>query len=129
MNYSVDIETALHKALTAAGYSASAHVIPAGLERRLPHIHVTRTGGYTDDIVIDVNSVDFDVYARTAPDAMEMATRLTGWVRDLAGRNLETPCYRSEVTTLPYHNPDPLHPNIGRATIKALIRIRTKGGN
>ena len=46
MRVSIDIETALYDLLTAAGYSASAHTIPAKLGRTLPHVHVVRTGGF-----------------------------------------------------------------------------------
>lgn len=129
MRVSVDIETALYDQLTADGYSASAHTIPATLGQNLPHVHVVRTGGYNADRVIDVNSVDFDVYAETQADAMEAATALTGWVRDLEGSTLVAPCYSAEVLTLPYRNPDPRHPNIGRATFKAQITIRTQEVN
>lgn len=130
MRISTDIETALYEALTAAGYSASAHVIPEGLEKGLPHVHIVRTGGYNYDRVLDANSVDFDVYAKTQMDAMELATELTDVVRELAGETVGgVTCYASEVSTLPYRNPDPRHPNIGRATLKAQITIRTKGGN
>ncbi len=130
MRVSVDIETALYNLLTADGYSASAHMIPATLGQDLPHVHVVRTGGYTDDLVMDINSVDFDVYAADPADAMETAAALTGWVRDLEGGTVSgSPCYGAEVTTLPYHNPDPRHPNIGRATIKAQITIRTQEVN
>lgn len=126
MRVSVDIETALYDLLTAGGYSASAHMIPATLGASFPHVHVVRTGGYTADRVLEFNSIDFDVYAGTQIDAMEAASRLCGWIRELEGKTLETPCYSAEVTTLPYHNPDPRHPNIGRATVKAQITIRTK---
>lgn len=129
MRVSVDIETALYDLLTADGYSASAHVIPGTLGQDLPHVHVVRTGGYTDDLVMDFNSVDFDVYAETQADAMEAARTLTGWIRALEGGNIVTPCYSAEVSTLPYHNPDPRHPNIGRATLKAQITIRTQEVN
>ena len=126
MRTSVDIETALYNALTADGYSASAHVIPHDLGSASPHIHVVRTGGTTSDLVIETVSVDFDVYAGTSMDAMEEACTLCGWVRGLAGGTLVTPCYSAEVSTLPYNNPDPRHPNIGRATLKAQIEVRTQ---
>ena len=129
MNKSVDIETALYELLTSDNYSASAHSVPATLGSVFPHIHVTRTGGYTASMVMEFNSIDFDVYAATQADAMEEASDLCGWIRNLAGETVETPCYSSEITTLPYRNPDPRHPNIGRATVKAQITIRTKGGN
>lgn len=126
MRASVDIETALYNALTADSYSASAHMIPHDLGSTCPHIHVVRTGGTTSDLVMESVNVDFDVYAGTSMDAMEAACALCGWVRGLAGGTLVTPCYSAEVITLPYNNPDPRHPNIGRATLKAQIIVRTQ---
>lgn len=127
MRKSVDIETALYNKLTADSYSASAHALPASLGTTLPHIHVTRTGGYTSDLVVETNQVDFDVYADTSADAMAYACNLCDWVRGLEGVALTTPCYSAEVNTLPYSNPDPRHPNLGRATFKAQILLRTRG--
>ena len=122
-----DIETALYEKLTLDNYSASAHALPSSLGSTLPHIHVVRTGGYTSDLVIEQNNVDFDVYASDYADAMGTALDLCDWVRNLAGENISTPCYYSEVTTLPYPNPDPRHPNMPRATFKAQILTRTRG--
>ena len=92
----------------------------------LPHVHVVRTGGFTDDSVIEVNNIDFDVYAADDADAMTAAAELCGFVRELCGCTLGSPCYTAEISTLPYNNPDPRHPTLGRATFKALIRTRTK---
>lgn len=125
MRYTLDIETALANLLTADGYSASAHKIPATLGTSLPHIHVERTGGTTTDLVLEISNVDFDVYADDEADAMTAATELTGWVRNLPGRDVGI-CYQSEIYTLPYRNPDPRHPNIDRATFKAQIYTRVK---
>lgn len=127
MRYSADIETALYELLDEEGCSASAHQVPATLGDAFPHVHIVRTGGYESDLVIETNNVDFDVYAADQADAMTAASSLCAWVRDLAGGQIDTPCYASEITTLPYNNPDPRHPNIGRATFKAQILIRTKG--
>lgn len=129
MRASVDIETALYNLLTADGYHASAHSLPGTLGAVLPHVHVVRTGGYTSSLVIEENNVDFDVYAETDADAMTEASNLCAWVRSLTGARVDTPCYSSEVITLPYANPDPRHPIIARATLKALIHLRTKGAN
>lgn len=126
MIISNDIATALYERLTADGYSASAHVIPAALETMLPHVHVMRTSGTTSDRVREENNVDFDIYSDTISDAMEDASHLCGWVRALEGATVGTPCYESEIVTLPYENPDPRHPNIGRATFKAQITVRVK---
>ena len=122
MRYTKDIETSLYEQLTGDGISASAHAVPASLGNTLPHVHVVRTGGYETDLVIETSRVDFDVYAANQADAMETAAELCGWVRDLAGSF----CYVAEITTLPYGNPDPRHPDIARATFKAQITTRTE---
>lgn len=127
MRATLDIETALYGLLNQDGYSASAHVIPEDLGINLPHVHVVRTGGYNSDLVLDAHNVDFDIYAADAVDAMETASEFCGWIRDLEGADIGVPCYASEVLTLPYSNVDPRHPNLGRATVKALIYTRTKG--
>jgi len=127
MRASVDIETAIYELLIASEYSASAHALPATLGAPLPHVHVVRTGGLTDDFVIETNQVDFDVYAADDADAMEDACSLCAWVRNLSGEIVGTQCYAAEISTLPYNNPDPRHPNLARATFKAQILTRTKG--
>lgn len=121
MRYSRDIETELYELLMSAQQSASAHAIPATLGSRLPHVHIVRTAGYERDVVIEVNNVDFDVYAEDDAEAMDKAAKLCGWVRDLAGEY----CYASSITMLPYHNPDPRHPDIARVTFKAELLTRT----
>ena len=121
MRYSKDIETDLYDELTPSGYNASAHQIPPDIGTTLPHVHVVRTGGYERDMVIEINNIDFDVYAKDAADAMEQASMLCGWIRDLVGNF----CYSASIITLPYGNPDPRHPNIARATVKAQILTRT----
>lgn len=125
MRITLDIETALYNALTDEGHSASAHKLPASLGDTLPHIHVTRTGGSNASLVVDSHNVDFDVYAEDDADAMEIASNMCAWIRSLAGSTSNPPCYVSEVTTLPYKNPDPRHPTLARATVKALITTRT----
>ena len=126
MRKSIDIETALYEALTDDKYSASAHKIPETLGQRFPHVHVTRTGGYAYDMVLELHNVDFDVYAADSADAMTAAEDLTDWARELKGTKVGTTCYDAEVTTLPYNNPDPRHPTIARATFKAQLLMRIK---
>ena len=127
MRASVDIETAIYDLLTADKYSASAHALPATLGATMPHIHVTRTGGTTDDLVIETNRIDFDIYAADDADAMTGACNICAWVRNLSGEIVGTQCYAAEILTLPYNNPDPRHPDLARATFKAQILTRTKG--
>ena len=126
MRKSNDIETGLQARLEADGYHASAHSVPAAIGANLPHVHVTRTGGYTMDMVVEYNIVDFDCYAQDPADAMTVASDLCAWVRDLGASTVGSYCYASEVTTIPYGNPDPRHPTIGRATFKAQILTRIK---
>jgi len=121
MRYNRDIETELYNMLTEDGRSSSAHSIPASLGDSLPHVHVVRTAGYEADLVIEFNNIDFDIYAEDDAEAMTSAAELCGWVRDLEGDY----CYRATITTLPYSNPDPRHPDIARATFKAQILTRT----
>lgn len=128
MRKSVDIETALYELLTADGYSASAHSVPATLGNDFPHVHVVGQTVFNEDLVRDVNTVAFDIYAATQADAMEAASDLTAWVRDLVGEIVGTPCYQAEIINK-YPNPDPRHPNIGRATIRAQITIRIQEVN
>lgn len=125
MRASIDIETALFELLESDGYSASAHAIPVTLGQTLPHVHIVRTGGSTSDMVIESNNVDFDVYAADPAEAMTAASNLCAWIRDLPGSEVDTVCYSAEIMTLPYGNPDPRHPNIARATTKAIILTRT----
>lgn len=120
MRYTRDIETELYNLLEKEGRSVSAHAVPATLGASLPHTHVVRTGGYEQDMVIEASYIDFDVYAKTGAEAMTAAAELCGWVRSLAGEY----CYTSEVTTLPYNNPDPRHPDIARATFKVQMLTR-----
>lgn len=125
MRASFDIETALYNALTLRQFHASAHALPASLGGELPHVHIVRTGGSTSDRVVETNNVDFDVYSSDASDAMSAAVILCGEVRNLEGEDIGVPVYSSEVSTLPYNNPDPRHPTLGRATFKAQIVTRT----
>lgn len=120
MRKSIDIETALAAGLRADGYSASAHMTPKSLGESLPHIRVVRTGGEERDMVIEVQRVDVDVYAADAAASMEAACDLCGYFRDLAGGI----CYTSEITTLPYSNPDPRHLDLSRTTFKVEMTTR-----
>lgn len=134
MRYNVDIETLMAKIIKEdLKVSTSAHALPASLGEKLPHIHIVRTGGYTTDLVIETHNLDFDVYADDAADAMTAAADFCGYIRIEGPKIAEASSgekmtvYSSEVMTLPYDNPDPRHPNIARATIKAQIKARTRG--
>lgn len=133
MRCNVDIETWMAKLIEEdLELSASAHALPASLGENLPHIHVVRTGGYTTAMVIETHNLDFDVYAEDAADAMQEAADLCGYIRIessfVTERNgVKLTVYEAEITTLPYSNPDPQHPNLARATFKAQILTRTRG--
>ena len=123
----IDIEDALRLALADAEVDASAPPIPADLGSTLPWICIERTGGADAGDVLDAHAVDLDVYADSEAAAIAEAGEICGWVRDLAGRELEggVPCYRAAVTALPYLNPDPRHPTLARYTVKVQILTRT----
>ena len=118
MRRTKDIETKLYEELTAKGYHVSAHVIPTTLAKNLPHVHITRTGGFTADLVVETHQVSFDIYAKNADEAMETACKLTGDIRSLDN------VHYAEVVTLPYHNPDPRHPTLPRVTFNSQIITR-----
>ena len=127
MRETIDIEGALVAALKERGTSASAPPVPSRLGSTLPHVHVTRTGGDEVSIVQDRHRVDVDVYAATSAAAMSAVCELTGWLRSLVGSTLGgVPVYDARVDTLPYDNPDPLHPTIPRATFKASLVTRVQ---
>ena len=118
----IDIEDELQKALNIDGIKAAAPPVPANLA---PSVFVYRTGGFSQAYVQDVNTVDFDIYARTEAEAMARACNLTEWTRALPERQLEgATVYFSDITTLPYNNPDPNNPTLPRATFSAQIGTR-----
>ena len=122
----LDIEGAIQSALAAKGMSASAPPVPATLGAHLPHYHAVRVGGWQENAVQDMHEVEIHTYAADEADAMAAANRLSGWIRALAGDTLDGhQVYTSNVTTLPYGNPDPLHLSLARATLRAQILTRT----
>ena len=122
----LDIEGAIQSALAANGMSASAPPVPATLGAYLPHYHAVRVGGWQENAVQDMHEVEIHTYAADEADAMAAANRLSGWIRALAGDTLDGhQVYTSNVTTLPYGNPDPLHQTLARATLRAQILTRT----
>lgn len=122
----LDIEGAIQAALASEGMSASAPPIPATLGAHLPHFHAVRVGGWQENAVQDMHEVEIHAYAADEADAMGAANGIAGWVRRLAGDMLDGyQVYTSNVTTLPYGNPDPLHQSLARATLRAQILTRT----
>lgn len=122
MRKTIDIEGALASMLAADGYDAGAPPVPADLSAG--RVQVTRTGGTRSDFVIDEHSIDFDCYGSTDAAAMGLADALTAWACELPGRDVGVPCYQADIVTLPYSNPDPRHPTLARATLKARILTR-----
>ena len=119
----IDIEDAVASALLAAGFDAGAPPVPKDLSAG--RVQVTRTGGERHAMVIDDHRVDLDCWAESDAAAMELADLLTDAVYALEGTDLlGVPCYSSAVTTLPYGNPDPRHPTLCRATLKARVTTR-----
>lgn len=119
--HTVDIEGALQAALNEAGVAACAPPVPADLSEMCV---VTRTGGFERAYVQDVHVVSIDCYAPDWERAQAVAGEVCGIVRSLPGSTVGTACYASEVTTLPYSNPDPSHPSLARVTVGAQVATR-----
>ena len=123
MRYTTDIEDALQEFLNSKNYQACAQPVPPDLAAGQTVIY--RTGGTEQTFVSENHYVYFDVYHETDAQAMELANTLTGEVRELVGEFLgDVPCYTSEVTTLPYLNPDTRHESLSRVSFGAEISTR-----
>lgn len=119
----IDIEDVLQAALNAEGTKAAAPPIPTDLG---PCVAISRTGGYGQEYVQDVSTVDFDCYERTEAEAMAKACRLTRWARALPEADTGASIYASQITVEPYNNPDPNHPTLPRATFTVQITSRVQ---
>ena len=120
----VDIEYVLARAL-----GIHATPVPADLERRLPYVMATRTGGGRADLVVDNHFVDIDVWCekdawgQAADEAADVMSR----VLELAGSTSggAVVC-AATVEAMPYNNPDPLHPDLARVTCSVEITARAE---
>jgi hypothetical protein len=119
----IDIEAALQAHISGLGTPCACLPLPADIQAGL--VAVKRTGGTTRAYVQDVSSVSIDCYGETPAQAMGLANSMVRLVRDLDALG-GVPVYTSEVTTLPYSNPDPNHRTLARATFGAQIATRSK---
>lgn len=116
MSKSIDIEAAVADALIFSGWEACAPPLPDTFER-LPHVMVTRTGGYRKERAIDIHRVSVDVRAKTWGDVTAAANMLVGEILDFEYTDLGGAyCHSVKITTLPYQNLDPRHRDIPRMT-------------
>ena len=114
--YSVDIEDVLRTQIGDSTLTASANPLPPSFT--LPYALVTALGGTTHDLVIDELRASVDVYADTWANAHTYAQ-----IALARTRGLQT-AYFVEVDALPYHNPDPLRPDLARVTFDLTIGVR-----
>lgn len=118
----IDIEGALVDALEN-DYSISAPPVPANMTA--PHVHVVRLGGSRRSYVQDAHSVSFHCYGKSWKKATDLADELTEVVSDFEGGWLGgVPCYKVDITTLPYNNPDPDRGDLARVTFSAQVVTR-----
>lgn len=133
MRYQVarDIEDALRVDLPAAAersrfsIAAAAPPVPEDLGSELPIAIPERVGGQRYSEVLDQHSVSIDVYAATWAQAQAAANNLIGIVSALPYMDgLSAHYLETDITTLPYNNPDPRHEDIPRATFAATVICR-----
>lgn len=119
-----DIPEALEGAFSIFG---AAPPVPESLGSNLPLVIPERIGGSRYSLVLDAHSVAFDVYAATWGEAQEAAGQVVAAISELPYRSgLAGAYYSSEITTLPYNNPDPRHPDIPRVSVNAQVITRAK---
>lgn len=128
----IDVENALVTDLTTLAesggltFSVLAPPVPSTIAANTAC--VTRTGGGRVSLVIDQPLVSVDVWAETWEKATGLADEACGLVAMLpfaegtATRWLEPE--GGVVVTLPYANPDPLHPTLPRCTFLARLGVR-----
>lgn len=117
----VDIEGLLQQYLENLGYTSFAPPVPPDLGAG--YVGIYRTGGSTRAYVQDVHQLSIDCYESSEAQAMELACDLTNVIRSIG--DLGVTVYETEVTTLPYSNPDPRRGDLCRATFAAQIVTRT----
>lgn len=108
------------------GIDAGASPVPEDLGAVLPRAVVYCLGGSREG-VLDRAVLSVDVYATTpaaAYDACATCCAAVGALSDHSGGSVQW--YVSDVTALPYDNPDPRHPTIPRATFAADVVTRPR---
>ncbi len=117
-----DIPLALSGAFSIYG---AAPPVPETLGANLPLVIPERVGGTRYSMVVDAHNVAFDVYAPTWGEAQEAAGHVVAAVSELPYRSDTVGSYReTQITTHPYNNPDPEHPDIPRVSVNAQVITR-----
>jgi len=120
-----DIPAALQGIYSIYG---AAPPVPENIGANLPLVIPERIGGNRYSLVIDSHTVAFDVYAHTWAEAQEAAGQVVAAINELPFRtsNAAGVYYSTQITTLPYNNPDPRHPDIPRVSVNASVATRTQ---
>lgn len=127
---SLDIEDALRQdlqAISSDGFFYACLPIPDDLGKHLPMVIIERFGGSRTSHVIDDHTVGLDIYAKHLDDAMRAANCLCNSIELLRDTDGLTADYLdSEVSTIPYTNPDPERPDLSRVSFSISVSTRTE---
>lgn len=128
----IDISWALQDTLSKNLNFAKFSCDPANdFEQDLPYVLIQSTGGLTQNIVVDLYYVSFDVYAEQWAQATATATKVIGFLRSLVQEYIgndemgKVVVYDVDCDML-YDNPDPDLPTVPRVTFNVDIATRTK---
>lgn len=121
----IDVEAAVVAFAASKSLDMAAYPVPRNLGVRTPFTVIQRTGGATASKVLDAHDVSFDCYAQRWDEAMDAASDVCGLVHALEGLDVGGAyCFRSQLRTLPYNNPDPNRPDLARVTLSAVLTFR-----
>ena len=130
----IDVENALVNDLTtlakSGGLSFGVLAPPVPSTLSADTVCVTRTGGGRTSLVIDQPLVSVDAWSDTWEGATGLADTACGLVAALPfATGTATQWLEPEggvVVTLPYANPDPLHPTLPRCTFLVRLGVRAR---
>lgn len=121
----IDVEAAIVDFASSLGLRIAAYPVPRNLGSSLPFTVIQRTGGSTASKVLDSHDVSLDCYAARWDEAMEAASDVCGMIHEMDGYEVGGAyCYKTQLRTLPYNNPDPNRPDLARVTFSAVVTFR-----
>lgn len=125
VNIPIDIADAARAWLEDHGVRACAEPLPRDLMGELPITLVQPIGGGRSAMVLDRHAVRLYTWAEDQAASIAECARAAAILSAMAGEVVGgTPCYRVDVTALPYPAHDPLHPDIARAATTADVYAR-----
>lgn len=119
----IDIEDALRQTLTRlSGIKCYATPLPPSYDEDMPCALIQQIGGARRSVVVDEHDVTISVYAASYAEADSVARRLAAIISALSTYD-GTYCY-TEISSLPYDDPDPLHTSTYRVSFTAAVTCR-----